>query len=582
MVLEQLEKILQSSVFSLSVRLSRFLRFVVETALRDRSCSLKEYVIGTEVYDRKPPYHPSLDSIVRTEAHRLKAKLKEYYDTEGRADPIYIYFRSGSYAPVFRFQTLADGDENALEIEEGNEEPGSFELSITLMAYEDVSGDPLSRDCARIISEELKHQLIAGTEWRVIVPSPVLQAIDEYPSPLDNVRMRGGDLVLQGTVAKDKERLVITSRLSSADGTQICSYRFERIGQHEDLLNLSHEAASAVISRMPTRELRAQRSSLMKGKPLCHEAALVLAAEAQLEEGSAAAIQNAHTRFLELIQSSPVEARAYYGIAQCQLEIALSGAAGSRDAVCLAKKAVLRALLLTPHNPSADSCYGFILALEGNASAAEKAFEYAYTLGPQVCDYRRFALFLTAQGRFDDAWHVFQKAQAIDPFSFHQKLACARILYLSRRYEDLLQRFDGPLTYGPLPAQVDVFRGLAYLELGRFAEARETAHRIRQESLFTPQLMAPAAEIFAHCGDIALAQGLAAQFKLLSPGSALSKMGQASLARALGDRKSSLKLLASAIALGEAELLWINVDPRFDDLRGDGNWPRSDGRSTRS
>ncbi len=45
---------------------------------------LKEYVIGTEVYDRKPPYHPSQDSIVRTEARRLRAKLKEYYESEGK------------------------------------------------------------------------------------------------------------------------------------------------------------------------------------------------------------------------------------------------------------------------------------------------------------------------------------------------------------------------------------------------------------------------------------------------------------------------------------------------------------------
>jgi hypothetical protein len=29
---------------------------------------LKEYLIGTEVYDRKPPYHSNMDSIVRSEA----------------------------------------------------------------------------------------------------------------------------------------------------------------------------------------------------------------------------------------------------------------------------------------------------------------------------------------------------------------------------------------------------------------------------------------------------------------------------------------------------------------------------------
>ena len=50
----------------------------IENAWPERRDVLKEYVIGTEVYDRKPPYHPSQDSIVRTEARRLRAKLKEY------------------------------------------------------------------------------------------------------------------------------------------------------------------------------------------------------------------------------------------------------------------------------------------------------------------------------------------------------------------------------------------------------------------------------------------------------------------------------------------------------------------------
>jgi hypothetical protein len=63
---------------------------------------LKEYLIGTEVYDRRPPYHPNMDSIVRGEARRLRSKLKEYYESIGKDDPVVIYYRLGSYVPVFR------------------------------------------------------------------------------------------------------------------------------------------------------------------------------------------------------------------------------------------------------------------------------------------------------------------------------------------------------------------------------------------------------------------------------------------------------------------------------------------------
>ncbi len=79
---QELDRMLRSRVFVQSARLSRFLQFVVEHALAGNESYLKEYVIGSEVYDRKPPYHPSQDSIVRTEARRLRSKIKDYY--EGR------------------------------------------------------------------------------------------------------------------------------------------------------------------------------------------------------------------------------------------------------------------------------------------------------------------------------------------------------------------------------------------------------------------------------------------------------------------------------------------------------------------
>jgi hypothetical protein len=99
---QELSRILDSSIFIQSDRLGRFLRFTVETTLAGDAETLKEYLIGTEVYERKPPYHPSEDSIVRSEARRLRCKLKEYYESDGRNDPVFIYYRPGSYVPAFR------------------------------------------------------------------------------------------------------------------------------------------------------------------------------------------------------------------------------------------------------------------------------------------------------------------------------------------------------------------------------------------------------------------------------------------------------------------------------------------------
>src|SRR5580700_2697895 len=98
----QLEKILAHGLFARSERMGRFLRLAVERSLDGRADELKEYLIGVEVFDRKPSYDPRVDPIVRVEARRLRSKLKAYYDGEGRSDPIVIELLRGSYAPHIR------------------------------------------------------------------------------------------------------------------------------------------------------------------------------------------------------------------------------------------------------------------------------------------------------------------------------------------------------------------------------------------------------------------------------------------------------------------------------------------------
>jgi hypothetical protein len=75
----QLQRILASPGLVRNERMSRFLRFLVERHLEGSDNQLKESVIAVEVFGRKPDHDPSRDSIVRTEAGRLRARLAEYY-----------------------------------------------------------------------------------------------------------------------------------------------------------------------------------------------------------------------------------------------------------------------------------------------------------------------------------------------------------------------------------------------------------------------------------------------------------------------------------------------------------------------
>jgi hypothetical protein len=95
------DRIRRSRAMSGCQRLAQLLTFVVDTTLRGEADHLKETTIGVSVFGRNPDYDPKVDTIVRSQAWRLRAKLKKYYMTEGLHDPIVIEVPKGHYVPVF-------------------------------------------------------------------------------------------------------------------------------------------------------------------------------------------------------------------------------------------------------------------------------------------------------------------------------------------------------------------------------------------------------------------------------------------------------------------------------------------------
>src|SRR3984885_14916285 len=164
----ELDRLLRSALFLQSDRLARFLRFAIENALAGNVDLLKEYVIGTEVYDRKPPYHPSQDSIVRTEARRLRAKLKDYYESEGKQDPVFIYFRPGTYVPLFRRnESIAAASPDGVS-EDSDLLVRGVGVGVAVLPFVDLSNRPRSTLCAQGVTEELIHSLTRTDGIRLI------------------------------------------------------------------------------------------------------------------------------------------------------------------------------------------------------------------------------------------------------------------------------------------------------------------------------------------------------------------------------------------------------------------------------
>lgn len=99
---DQLAKVLNSQSFRNSTVLQSFLRYVTEQTICGRSSEVNEYTIATTAMGRGPDFDSASDTIVRTQAYRLRQKLHEYYSTEGTKDLVIIEIPKGHYIPVFR------------------------------------------------------------------------------------------------------------------------------------------------------------------------------------------------------------------------------------------------------------------------------------------------------------------------------------------------------------------------------------------------------------------------------------------------------------------------------------------------
>src|SRR2546421_773950 len=100
----ELDALLASGIFSRAPNLAQLLTYVCAKYFEGTAEQIKEYNIAVEALGRPPDFDQKRDSIVRVEAHRLRKRLREYYENEGADHVCQIAIPAGQYAPTFVFK----------------------------------------------------------------------------------------------------------------------------------------------------------------------------------------------------------------------------------------------------------------------------------------------------------------------------------------------------------------------------------------------------------------------------------------------------------------------------------------------
>jgi TolB-like protein/tetratricopeptide (TPR) repeat protein len=132
------------------------LRYVVERSLA--GSAPQEFEIAVEVLGRGAEYDPDVDATVRVEAGRLRNRLREYYDTAGEQDPIFIDVPKGGYGAVFVSREAA-----SKTLVPGSEYPSHPRLTTSAISSPQLPASPEAASQAKQVG--LQGSWVLRSEW---------------------------------------------------------------------------------------------------------------------------------------------------------------------------------------------------------------------------------------------------------------------------------------------------------------------------------------------------------------------------------------------------------------------------------
>jgi serine/threonine-protein kinase len=593
---QELKSILASPAFANAVRSQRFLTYVVEQTLAGQQGSIKELVLGIEVFDRPGDFDPRADPIVRVEAVKLRKRLQEYYEGEGASARLRIDLPKPGYIPDFCASEGArpEGQPDRLSrriwlyvaalvglavasagvywlLVTNRQSTTSPGPSVAVLPFLNFSPDPANEYFADGITEDLTDALARTGNLRVVSRTSAFLFKGKQADIQDIGKKLHASYAVEGSVRKDGERVKISAQLvCTDDGYHVWSSSFER--DMKDVFAVQRAIAESVTSALESKLAGVPRR-LAKPRTTNAEAFdLYLRARHAFGSGFLADYQPVQDLLRKAIAADPSYSPPYVWLADTYMRT--ENIRPPREVVALAKEQALKALSLDEQLPEAHVLLGNIAARnEYDFEAAERHFQRALGLDPNsaLAHHFRAANLLLPQEKWGEVLAEERRALELDPLSPVIGVAQPWLLYEHRQYDAALEAAEklrgagpeGDMGYlinlpGPLAAKGDydgalqaaqklpsrplnlATRAILLTNLGRTAEARRILAGLTAESSrhYIPSI----AFVFAYLG--------------------------------FGDRDRVFEYLEKARREQEALVVWLRYEPRYDPIRSDPRYLR--------
>jgi TolB-like protein/DNA-binding winged helix-turn-helix (wHTH) protein/Tfp pilus assembly protein PilF len=358
--------------------------------------------------------------------------------------------------------------------------------SLAVLPLDNLSGDPSQEYFAEGMTDELITQLARIPNLRVVSRTSVMANKGERRSLPEIARQLDVDAVVEGSIVRSGDRIRITAQLIDArTDRHLWAQSFE--GPASDVLSLQDSVAQQIATQ--ARFVLAPPSPRAPVNPAAYDAYLRGRYFFNKQD-----MFHSLASFQQAIALDPNYASAYAGYASALDAAATFGIGLPEDFMPKALAAAQRAIQLDPQNGEAYTALGSVQTIyEWNWTAAEQNLTRGISLSPNdsIAEFK-YAVYLDAVGRPQDAVTHMRRALQLDPLSFVINRRLGVTLYLARQYDAALAQLQRAAEMERQPGSIDNYMSLIYEQKGQQDQAVQqdvTALQVDHRQLDTTVLL---------------------------------------------------------------------------------------------
>lgn len=444
--------------------------------------------------------------------------------------------------------------------------------SIAILPFLNGNGDPDTDYLAEGISESITNDLSGIQSLRVMAQDSVRR----YRGQQVEARTVGNELdvrmVLTGMITSRGEQLRIQAELiETSTGAQLWGQQETR--NREELLSIQNEIATRISGSLKVKLTDTEKTRLaerytpntgayenyLKGRYYWNQ---------RTNEGYRKAIE----LFRRAIDLDPNYARAYVGLADSEAFLEIEGVP-PRDQYQAALEILRKALEIDDTIGEAHASMGLLLQnKDWDFAGAEREYRRAIELAPSYASAHHWYGELQVQmGHFDEAFELYRQASELDPLSSAINSDVGLAWYFARDYDRAIAELQKSIEADATFSRTHHYLAKVYAQVGQYTEAVDAQQKGWLLAGDDPH------DVARRVGALRLALGQSgsqgfwkAQLELTEASRGPdSTVDVAELYARLGDPDRAFALLERAFALRLFALLFLNVDPAWDELRDD-------------